>query len=181
MQELSLNVLDIVQNSISAKASLIFISVEESTEHHKLVITIADNGCGMTREQTERVTDPFYTTRTTRKIGMGVPLFKMMSEMTGGCFSIESEVGKGTTVRAEFNTESVDCLPLGDMETTVFALITMNCSVDFVYTDRLDGREFVLDTREFRKVLDGVPFDNPDVSAFIREFLTENSIRKYNT
>ena len=92
MQELSLNVLDVAQNSISAGASLIEISVTESTAEHSLTVMIKDNGCGMTPEQVRNVTDPFYTTRTTRKVGLGVPLFKMACEMTGGSFTIDSVV-----------------------------------------------------------------------------------------
>lgn len=181
MQELSLNVLDVAQNSISAGASLIEISVAESTAEHSMTVMIKDNGCGMTQEQVRNVTDPFYTTRTTRKVGLGVPLFKMACEMTGGSFTIDSAVGEGTTVKAEFRTDSIDCLPLGDMEETVYALVTLNCGIDFVYSDTIDGRTFLLDTREFREILGEVPFNQPDVAEFIRDYLKENSVRTNNT
>ena len=108
MRELSLNVMDITQNSISAGATEIGISVFESEVSEELIITITDNGKGMTEEQVKSVTDPFYTTRTTRPVGLGIPLFKMEAEMTGGDFEIKSTVGVGTTVIARFVTSSID-------------------------------------------------------------------------
>lgn len=174
MTELSLNVLDVAQNSVKAGATLIEISVIADTALDRLVIIIKDNGCGMTAEQVERVTDPFFTTRTTRKVGLGVPFFKMAAESAGGSFEIESEVGVGTTVTAEFCISHIDRMPLGDMTETMRSLITMNCHIDFLYRYSVDDREFVLDTREFREVLGDVPFDTPEVSGYIREYLEEN-------
>ena len=139
MRELSLNVLDIAQNSISANASLIEIEVLEDTAKKELVIGIYDNGRGMTPEQVRNVQDPFFTTRTTRKVGMGIPLFKMAAEMTGGEFSIDSAVGKGTRVSALFRTDHVDFTPLGDIDSTVVTLVTMNTQIDFAYTLKVDG------------------------------------------
>lgn len=133
MRELSLNVLDIAQNSISAGAKLIEIDIREDTAKRLLTIRIADDGCGMTREKLKSVTDPFYTTRTTRKVGMGVPLFRMAAEMTGGSFEIDSEPGKGTVVTALFHTDHVDFVPLGDICSTVTMLICMNTDRDFRY------------------------------------------------
>ena len=177
MQELSLNILDVAQNSVRAGATRIEISTLESTADHRLTVTIADNGCGMTEQQVQQVTDPFFTSRTTRKVGLGVPLFKMMSELTGGSFHITSQVGQGTTVQAVFCTDSIDCLPLGNMTDTIFSLVTMNCTIDFVYRDRLDERVFVFDTREIREILGEVPFNTPEIATFLREYLQENSIR----
>ena len=105
MRELSLNVMDIVQNSVRAGASLITVQVAESKKHDTLTITITDNGCGMSAEQVKSVIDPFFTTRTTRKVGLGVPLFKMEAEMTGGSFQIDSEKGKGTKVTYELEID----------------------------------------------------------------------------
>ena len=132
MRELSLNVLDIAQNSISANASLIEIELIENTENHNLLIGIYDNGKGMTPEQVESVRDPFFTTRTTRKVGMGIPLFRFAAEITGGKFEIESEVGVGTKVRAYFMTNHLDFTPIGDMTSTMISLITMNLHIDFL-------------------------------------------------
>jgi len=181
MRELSLNVMDIAQNSISAGASLITITVEEDAPGDTLSISIGDNGRGMTPEQVQRVTDPFFTTRTTRSVGLGVPLFKMEAEMTGGRFSIQSTVGVGTTTTAVFKPSSVDMIPLGDINGTINMLVMMNPELDFLYTRRYlpgDGepREFALDTRELRGVLgEDVPLNAPDVTQWVKEFLEENT------
>ena len=174
MTEISLNVLDVAQNSIRANASLVEISVCADRKTDWLTITIKDNGFGMTAEQVQKVTDPFFTTRTTRKIGLGIPFFKFAAESTGGSFNIESEVGVGTIVTAVFGLSNIDRMPLGDMTSTIHMLITLNTTIDFVYTYKIDDREFKLDTREFREVLGNVSFDLIDVSTYIREYLTEN-------
>ena len=175
MQELSLNVLDIVQNSISAKATLIEVGVCSETENSLLTITVADNGCGLTPEQVKNVTDPFYTSRKTRRVGLGVPFFKMAAEMTGGSFEIASQPGNGTKLRATFRTDSIDCMPLGDINETVYTLITLNEQIDFVYTRRIDEKMFTLDTRELRAILGDIPFSEPEVAAFIREYIASNA------
>jgi len=174
LPEISLNILDVAQNSIRAGSKLTCISVDIDTAADTLCVVIKDNGCGMTSEQVQRVTDPFFTTRTTRKIGLGVPFFKMAAENTGGSFSIESEVGKGTVVTASFGLSHIDRMPLGDMTFTIHSLVTLNCDIDFVYRYSVDRRSFTLDTREFREILGGVPFDTPEVSAYIKEYLEEN-------
>ena len=140
MRELSLNVLDIAQNSIAAGAACIRIEVLEDTKAHTLVLGIYDDGCGMTDEQVQRVLDPFYTTRTTRKVGMGIPLFRLAAQQTGGDLEISSKVGIGTSVRATFHTDNVDCTPLGDMASTMCTLITMNTDRQILYRHRVDGR-----------------------------------------
>ncbi len=168
--------MDIVQNSISAGANLITLSVCENCEEDSLVITIRDNGRGMTEEQVRRVTDPFYTTRTTRKVGLGVPLFKMEAEMTGGAFSIDSVPGKGTDVTARFVPSHVDMIPLGDINSTVKLLISCNPQIDFVFLRSLDSRSFTLDTRELREVLGkDVPLSDPEVVSWIGGFLEEQT------
>ncbi len=180
MRELSLNVMDIAQNSITAGASLITIAVEEDVAGDTLSISISDNGKGMTPEQVAHVTDPFFTTRTTRSVGLGVPLFKMEAEMTGGHFSIQSVVGEGTTTTAVFKPSSVDMIPLGDINGTVGMLVMMNPELDFVYSRRIrpaegEEREFALRTTELRAVLEDVPLNAPDVTQWVKEFLEENT------
>ena len=174
MTEISLNILDVAENSTRAKASLVTIIVDTRTAEDRLTVTIADDGCGMTAEQIEHVTDPFFTTRKTRKVGLGVPFFKQAAELTGGSFRITSEVGVGTTTTAEFVLSSVDRVPLGDMDSTIHTLVTCHQDTDFLYIYRYDGREFSLDTREIREILGDVPFDSPDVSAFIMQYLQAN-------
>ena len=174
MRELSLNVLDIVQNSISAKATVIEIELLEHIEKDLLEINIFDNGKGMTEEQVKSVIDPFFTTRTTRKVGLGIPLFKMAAEMSGGRLDIKSEVGKGTRVYTSYGYSNVDRMPVGDMNGTVSMLIRMNPDIDFVYTHSINEKSYVLDTRDLREQLDDVPLDTPDVLEWIHEYLKEN-------
>ena len=173
MREISLNILDIAQNSISAKASLIEIGLRET--NNILTVTIADNGKGMSPEQLEQVRDPFFTTRTTRKVGMGIPLFKMAAEMTGGSFDIQSSLGKGTIVTAVFRTDSIDFTPVGDMAATMCSLISMNTDIDFVYRRSVEEKEFTLDTKQMREILGDVPLSSPEVTEFITEFICENT------
>ncbi|MDD4698760.1 MAG: sensor histidine kinase [Oscillospiraceae bacterium] len=173
MKELALNILDLAQNSISARATLIELEVIEDTMSDFLKITLADNGCGMTEDQVKSVTDPFYTTRTTRKVGLGVPFFKMAAEMAGGSFSIESEVGKGTRLAATFGLSNVDRMPVGDMEGVVSDLIYMNPQINFTFRRRIDSKEFFLDTAELKEILGDVPLNSSEVFEWISGYLKE--------
>ncbi|WP_405342182.1 ATP-binding protein [Ruminococcus sp.] len=175
MRELSLNVMDVAQNSVRAEASVVRITVTESDKDDRLTIEIADNGCGMTQEQVQQVIDPFFTTRTTRKVGLGVPLFKLSAEQTGGSFDIQSEKGVGTTTTASYVKSHVDMTPLGDINSTVKILIQCNPDIDFVYTNTTDNGSFTLDTRELREVLGDVSLDTPDVLEWIADYLEENT------
>lgn len=175
MQELSMNILDVAENSVRAGASLIEITIDEQPVCNLLTVIIADNGCGMTAEQVKNVTDPFFTTRKTRKVGLGVPFFKMAAEITGGSFDIRSEAGRGTTVTAKFVRSSVDRMPLGDVNETMVTLIQCNAETDFLYTRRFGNEELVLDTRAFRKELGDIPLNEPKVIKFIDAFLQENT------
>ncbi|HCL02333.1 MAG TPA: ATP-binding protein [Lachnoclostridium phytofermentans] len=174
MPEISLNVLDVAQNSIRADATLIIITVTADRKKDTMTIVIKDNGCGMTKEQITHVLDPFFTTRTTRKVGLGIPFFQYAATSTGGNFSIDSFVGEGTMVTASFILSHIDRMPLGDMTSTMHTLITLNNRIDFLYTYTVDDKSFTLDTREIRMILDGIPLNSPDVSNYIREFLSEN-------
>lgn len=176
LPEISLNILDIAQNSIRAKASLIQIGVAQDTVAKTLTITIQDDGCGMTEQQVQQVIDPFYTTRTTRKIGLGVPFFRSAALITGGTFSITSAPGVGTTTTAVFHTDHIDCMPLGDLNSTILILITMNETMDFLYTYSNQNKSFSLDTRELRQILNDIPFSTPDVKQFIESYLYEHQL-----
>ena len=173
MRELSLNILDIAQNSIVAGATLTEIVVNENTKEKTLLIGIYDNGCGMTEEQVRNVIDPFFTTRTTRKVGMGIPLFKMAAEQTGGSFKIESQKGVGTKIEALFKTDSIDFTPLGDIASTVVTIVSMNNDKEFLYRRVLDDNEFVFSTVEIKKILEGVPLSEPSVMSWIEQYLNE--------
>ncbi len=175
MRELSLNVLDITENSVSAGASLIEIDILENTEDKTLSVTIRDNGRGMDEETLRNVRDPFYTTRTTRKVGMGIPLFKMAAEMTGGHLELESQVGVGTTISAHFRTDSIDFTPLGDIDATILTLITMHEDIDFVYRFKIDENEFVLKTSDLKAILGEVSFNDVDVRMWLKDYISEQT------
>lgn len=174
MTELSLNILDIANNSISADATLIEISINVDSNADTLSISIYDNGCGMNKEQLSKATDPFYTTRTTREVGLGIPFFRQEAIDTDGSFNITSELGEGTTIDAVFGLSHIDRMPLGDINSTIFTLVIMNPHIDFLYTYEVDTDRFQLDTREFKSILGDIPFDNPDVSTFIKSYLSKN-------
>lgn len=177
MKELSLNILDITENSVKAGATLTEITLDESDKN--LILTIKDDGCGMSEETVKSVTDPFYTTRTTRKVGLGLPFLKLAAEQTGGGIEITSVVAKdensphGTCVTATFNKEHLDFTPLGDITATVTTLVQGHPDTDFLFIHRKNGGEATLDTRELRQVLEDVPLDTYDVIKWIEEYLRE--------
>lgn len=177
MKELSLNILDITENSTKAKAELIEISISETDE--LLTITISDDGTGMSEETLKSVSDPFYTTRTTRKVGMGIPLFRFAAEQTGGGLTISSthidtnNEHHGTTVTAKFFKNHIDFTPLGDVISTITTLIQGHPNVDFVFNHSRGEKSVTLDTRELKAVLDDVPLDTFEVLLWIRDNLAE--------
>jgi hypothetical protein len=175
MKELSLNILDIVENSTKAKASLVEIRLAEDTAAKTLVIEIKDNGSGMPPELLARVTDPFTTTRTTRKVGLGLPLFKLAAEQTGGGLVIESTVGVGTTVQAIFHTDHLDFTPIGDMGETFSVLLMGHPETDFIYTRSVDERAFQLSTIEMREMLGDVFLASPEVLQWAAEYIHEQT------
>ena len=128
----------------------------------------------MNEEQVKKVTDPFYTTRTTRRVGLGIPFFKQAAESTGGSFSICSKEQEGTCVKAVFGLSHIDRMPLGDINSTIYTLIVFNESIDFHYKYEYDGKGFVLDTKEMKNILGGLSFKDAEVSQFIREYLDTN-------
>ena len=175
MPEISLNILDVTENSMKAGADQIEIIVAVHTLEDTLSIQIIDNGKGMSKEQLELVQDPFYTTRTTRRVGLGVPFLKQAAQTAEGTFKIDSELGKGTTLEAIFKLSHIDRMPLGDITATIHALVTYNEGIRFRYTYQVDENQFVLDTKEFREILgEEVSFGEPQVSKFIQEYLETN-------
>ena len=175
MPEIALNILDIAENSVRADASLIGITVSVQPEEDTLTVSIKDDGCGMTPEEAGKVLDPFFTTRTTRKVGLGVPFFKQAAESAGGSFQIDSEIGKGTEVTAVFRLSHIDRMPLGDISSTIQTLIVFNEHIDFRYTYEYGQESFVLDTREMREMLgEDISFKEAEISMFIKEYLETN-------
>ena len=173
MKDLSLSVLDVTHNSISAGAKLIDIYIE--TEGNVLTIVIKDDGCGISPEMLKTVTDPFTTSRKTRRVGMGLPLFKLAAEQTGGSLYIESTVGAGTSVTTVFHTDHIDCPPLGDMASTVSMLISaLPKGSDLIYTEKNDHGSFTVDTRELKTVLgEDIGLDQPEVQDWICGYIRE--------
>lgn len=174
LPEISLNILDIANNSIRAGSDLVKIEVRISKKKDLLSIKITDNGCGMTDEQISKVADPFFTTRNTRDVGLGIPFLKQAAEITGGSMLIESIPDYSTTINASFGLSHIDRMPLGDICSTIYTLILANQSIDFLYVYECDGKEYQLDTRSFRQILGDIRFDTPEVAKFIRNFLKEN-------
>ncbi len=178
MKELSLNILDIAENSVKAGATLTEILLSQTDT--ALTIVIKDDGCGMDEETVRRVTDPFYTTRTTRPVGLGLPLLKLEAEMTGGSVTVQSRDEKtypqdhGTTVTAVFYHTHIDCPPLGDVTGTMVTLVQGHPDTDFLFRHECAGEETVeLDTRELRAVLGEIPLNSFEVLQWIQGSLTE--------
>ena len=169
MLELSMNILDIVENSTRAGASLIRISVTEDRGNDILRIEIADDGEGMEPDVTEKALDPFYTSKDVRRIGLGLPMLSHAAKITGGRLTIESEKEKGTVVTADFSYNHIDRQPLGDMPGSMATMIAGNPRVDFIYTHLSDSENYTLDTREIKNELEDVPIEHPKVIQFIRE------------
>jgi hypothetical protein len=173
MKELSLHILDIVENSIRAQATLVEIMIDEDIVSDRYTITIRDNGSGMSSEQAVNVLDPFYTTRTTRRVGLGLPLLKSAAQQCEGKLEVNSKLGEGTIVVAEFKRSHWDRAPLGDMPGTIVALIASNPELELVYIHTLNKKVYSFDTREIRRVLEGMPINNPAVLDVLRRDIKE--------
>ncbi|MCG8538915.1 MAG: ATP-binding protein [Clostridia bacterium] len=173
MKELSMHILDIVQNSIVAGASLIKITIKEEFREDTFVITIEDNGKGMGEEELARVTNPFFTSRKTRKVGLGVPMFKASAEACDGEFKIRSEKGVGTYVEAKFKHSHIDRPPLGNMPDTIVVLIVSDINIDFIYEHVKNSKEYILNTKKIKEVIDEVPINSSEVLDWIKNNVIE--------
>ena len=171
MRELSDNIMDIAQNSISAGATLTEVHVKVSHADNMITFVFRDDGCGMSEELVKSVIEPFTTTRKTRKVGLGLPLLKQTAEMTGGTLEIQSTVGVGTTVTATFGLDHIDRPPMGDVAGAWFSLVVMNPEKDFLFTYDYDGKTFTFDTREVRAAVAPIPLNQMEISAWIQECL----------
>lgn len=170
MRELALHILDIAENSVKANAKLVTIDID--VHDNLLTIKIIDDGKGMSEEFLQKVTDPFTTTRTTRKVGMGIPLFKQAAETSGGTFEIKSQLGIGTEVKVTFQLDDVDRMPLGDIPSTATTLLYPDCDFKWIYT--IGDESFIFDTREVKEELQGIPIDSPEIIAFLKSMIKEN-------
>ncbi|GHV16426.1 histidine kinase [Clostridia bacterium] len=171
MLDLSLYVLDIVQNSITAGATE--ITVRLSRERKVLTFAVKDNGCGMSPEFLEKVLDPFTTTRTTRNVGLGLPFLKQLTEQTGGNLKIISTPNVGTSLTATFYPEHIDMVPLGDIAGTFMTLVQGSPDIHFVFARGIDAKTYTIDTDEMKEVLEGVPLNDPSVLSWLSEFINE--------
>jgi hypothetical protein len=180
MKELSLHILDIVQNSITAQATLIEIIIDENIHQDFLSIEIIDNGVGMDKELVEKVFNPFVTTRTTRRVGLGLSLLKASAEGCGGYAKLMSEKGVGTTLKTMFKHSHIDRPPLGNMPQTIITIIMGKPDIDYIYKHTYNGKEFRFYTKEVKDVLDGVPIETNSVLQWIKDYIIEglNSISK---
>ena len=185
MRELSLHILDVVENGITAGGNCIWIQVEEDRQADQLKIAIRDNGRGMPIEKLQNINDPFVTSRTTRRVGLGLSLLAAATERCEGTVRVDSEPGKGTEVEATFRYSHIDRAPLGDMAATVTTLIIGNPGIDFVYSHRIDGDEFSLDTREIRTEMENLSLSDPvaihHLTESIRSSLRELTSHKDST
>ncbi|MEA4908028.1 MAG: sensor histidine kinase [Chloroflexi bacterium] len=173
MKELSLHLLDIAENSVSAQARNITIEVVEDTRKDLLQLSVEDDGRGMEPAMIARITDPFVTSRTTRKVGLGIPLLKAAAEACNGHFSIQSQPGVGTRVQVTFQRSHIDRMPLGDLASTMLTLVIGSPEVHWVFRYIVDEEEFVFDDEPIKKELQDIPLCEPIILNYIRDFLTE--------
>ena len=177
MRELSLHILDIVENGITADGDCIWIEVDEARKKDRLKIKIRDNGRGMPIKKLDNINDPFITSRTTRRVGLGLSLLSAATERCDGTVRVDTQPGKGTEIEATFRYSHIDRAPLGDMAATITTLIIGNPGIDFVYTHCIDGNDFGLDTRKIRAEMDDLSLSDPEViqhlTAMIRSALKE--------
>lgn len=174
MNDLSLHIIDIIQNSLSAGASFIGLTVDENLKEDKITIKIEDNGKGMTQDQVSRLTDPFFTSRTTRRVGMGIPLFKQSANQSGGDLKVESVPGKGTTVTAWFRQSNIDCPPMGDVANAFILMLSANPALHFIFKYLYNSQEYIFDSEEVREILENIPFNDASIIRVLTNMIREN-------
>lgn len=174
MKDLALHILDILQNSVTAGATLVKLQIDEVPGKEEYLVKFMDNGKGMDAEMVKHVTDPFFTTRTTRKVGLGLPLLKQNAERTGGRMTIHSEPGKGTEVDVMFVYSHIDRLPTGDIPGTLALTVSSYPAIDFIYAHNTPEGTFIFDTIEIKETLGDLPINNPQVIAFMKDLISDN-------
>lgn len=171
MRELALHLLDIAENSVAANAQNITIFVNEDITADRLEMSVADDGFGMDEATVARVVDPFYTSRTTRKVGLGLPFLKQAAEACNGSMQIQSTPGKGTRVKVEFQHSHIDRMPLGDLAGTFLSLLIANPAINWDFNYRVDGRVFRFESFPVTQALEGISLTEPSVLAYLRELI----------
>ena len=178
MREIALHLLDIAENSVAAQSQSIRIEVIENLQSDLLSVSVTDDGRGMDEKTARRVLDPFYTTRTTRKVGLGIPLLKLAAEMSGGGLSLVTEPGKGTKVEATFRHSHIDRMPLGDLSATFLGLLVSYPHIHWSFIYQVTSKDglsnsFNFDDVELKKVLGDMPMTEPEILKFVRGMLEE--------
>ena len=178
MKEISLHLLDIAENSVAAESQSISVHVHEDLFHDRLSACVIDDGRGMDAKTVEQVQDPFYTTRTTRNVGLGIPLLKLATEQADGSFSLQSEPGRGAWVEAEFRHSHIDRMPLGDLSATFLTLLVSHPHIDWTFLYRVTdtnkkGRDFLFESAELKSELGDVSLTEPEVLTFLRSIFEE--------
>ncbi len=174
MNDLSLHIIDIIQNSVSAGATLISLTIEEDLKRDYLIISIKDNGKGMDQDQVKNLSDPFFTSRTTRRVGMGIPLFKQAAEQAGGSLDVHSQIGIGTEVIAVFVNSHIDRAPLGDVANSFILMVSANPNIDFEFKYKKDGAIYEFSTIEVKEILEDLPLNDPSVIRMLTSMIEEN-------
>ncbi|RXQ97372.1 ATP-binding protein [Ancylomarina salipaludis] len=174
MRDLSEHIMDIIQNSVRANASFVELEIFEDVKKDIYKLIFIDNGCGMSPEVLANVCDPFYTSRTTRKVGLGISLLKQNAEQAGGGLDIWSEEGKGTRLEVNFSHSNIDRPVLGNIAETMMLLVGANPEMDFIYKHTTSEGEYVFDTREIKEVLEEVALNDPNILVYLKEMINEN-------
>jgi hypothetical protein len=178
MREIALHLLDIVENSAAAGSRNIQIEVHEDLLYDLLSASVTDDGRGMDAETAQKVQDPFFTTRTTRKVGLGIPLLKLAAQQAEGRFSLGSEPGKGTRVEAEFRHSHIDRMPLGDLASTFLTALISHPQIHWTFVYQVtegDGarREFHFDDADLKQELGDLSLTEPEVLTVVRGMMEE--------
>ncbi|MCX7833871.1 MAG: ATP-binding protein [Ignavibacteria bacterium] len=174
MDDLALHILDIAENSINAGAKNVTINIIEDTKEDLLMIEIIDDGKGIEKEILEAVTNPFVTSRTTRKVGLGLPLLKLAAENCEGGLEIKSEKGKGTQIKVKFKHSHIDRQPLGDVMGTILALLANEHNINVNFFHRKDERTFEFDSKEFKSILENLALEENSLITVANKYLKEN-------
>lgn len=174
MDDICAHITDIAANAVSAKAKKVFVFLEKSRINNRLYLKVSDNGKGMDKETLKKVIDPFFSTKTGRKVGLGIPLLKGTAETCGGHFNIKSTPGEGTEIEASFQLDHPDLPPIGKLKDTILILSVSNPDVDFLFNVKNDVINFIFDTEEIKTLLDGVSINSPEVIKFLTNYLDEH-------
>ncbi len=177
MRDISYHLLDLAMNSIRANCTALTLMIDEQQSTNQLTMTLSDNGSGMDEDMIQKVMDPFFTTRTTRKVGLGIPLFKAMIERCEGELCIQSQPNQGTTLTATLHLNHIDRSPFGNIHETLVTLIEMEPTINYVYCHRVNQEEYRFDTLVIKEILQGVPINQKEVMAWIKQELAESDLR----